>query len=105
MPNLKPNSTNYTHSYEPNTNDLTMAMDYDLQGKPLLRVAASLSGPSIAGQVSAFGEPLAISPTAVIQLDAIYGTTSDVIQTYSNGTGSSAGADTQLFRVQSGTTP
>ena len=81
-----------------------MAMDYDLQGKPLLRVAASLSGPSIAGQVSAFGEPLAISPTAVIQLDAIYGTTSDVIQTYNNGTGSSAGADTQLFRVQSGTT-
>ena len=104
MPNLNPNSTNYTHSYEPNTNDLTMAMDYDLQGKPLLRVAASLSGPSIAGQVSAFGEPLAISPTAVIQLDAIYGTTTDVIQTYNNGTGSSAGADTQLFRVQSGTT-
>ena len=104
MPNLNPNSTGYTHSYEPNTNDLTMAMDYDLQGKPLLRVAASLSGPSIAGQVSAFGEPLAISPTAVIQLDAIYGTTTDVIQTYNSGTGSSAGADTQLFRVQSGTT-
>lgn len=103
MPNINPNSTTYVHSYEPNTNDLTMAMDYDLQGKPLLRVAASLSGPSIAGQVSAFGEPLAISPTAVIQLDAIYGTTSDVIQTYSNGTGATAGADTQLFRVQSGT--
>ena len=104
MPNLNPNSTNYVHSSEPNTNDLHMAMDYDLQGKPLLRVAASLSGPSIAGQVSAFGEPLAISPTAVIQLDAIYGTTTDVIQTYNNGTGSSAGSDTQLFRVQSGTT-
>jgi hypothetical protein len=104
MPNLNPNSTNYVHSAEPNTNDLHMAMDYDLQGKPLLRVAASLSGPSIAGQVSAFGEPLAISPTAVIQLDAIYGTTTDVIQTYNNGTGSSAGSDTQVFRVQSGTT-
>jgi len=101
--NLNPNSTSYFHSYEPNTNDLTMAMDYDLQGKPLLRVAASLSGPSIAGQVSAFGEPLAISPTAVIQLDAIYGTTTDVIQTYTSGTGATAGADTQLFRVQSGT--
>lgn len=104
MPNLNPNSTGYTHSYEPNTNDLTMAMDYDLQGKPLLRVAASLSGPSIAGQVSAFGEPLAISPTAVIQLDAIYGTTSDVIQTYNNGTGSSSGSNNQIFRVESGTT-
>lgn len=104
MPNINPNSTNYVHSYEPNTNDLTMAMDYDLQGKPLLRVAASLSGPSIAGQVSAFGEPLAISPTAVIQLDAIYGTTTDVIQTYTNGTGSSAGSNNQVFRVESGTT-
>lgn len=103
MGNMYPNSTNYVHSYEPNTNDLTMAMDYDLQGKPLIRVAASLSGPSIAGQVSAFGEPLAISPTAVIQLDAIYGTTTDVIQTYTSGTGATAGADTQLFRVQSGT--
>jgi hypothetical protein len=29
MPNLHPNSTNYVHSYEPNTNNLTMAMDYD----------------------------------------------------------------------------
>lgn len=104
MPNLHPNSTSYNHSYEPNTNDLTMAMDYDLQGKPLIRVAASLSGPSIAGQVSAFGEPLAISPTAVIQLDAIYGTTTDVIQTYNNGTGSSAGSNSQVFRVETGTT-
>ena len=26
MPNLNPNSTDYTHSYEPNTNDLTMAI-------------------------------------------------------------------------------
>ncbi len=98
------NSTTYEHPQESNLLNVHKAMDYDLQGKPLLRVAATLSGPSIAGQVSAFGEPLAISPTAVIQLDAIYGTTTDVIQTYSNGTGASAGGDTQLFRVQSGTT-
>ncbi len=103
MPILRPNSTDYEHPWEPNLSDLHHVMEYDLQGKPLLRVAAALSGPSIAGQVSAFGEPLAISPTAVIQLDAIYGATSDVIQTYSSGTGASAGADTQLFRVQSGT--
>ena len=30
MGNLNPNSTNYFHSYEPNTNDLTMAMDYNI---------------------------------------------------------------------------
>lgn len=37
MPNLNPNSTNYRHSYEPNTNDLTMAMDYNNSGEPVLR--------------------------------------------------------------------
>ena len=37
MPNLHANSTNYVHSYEPNTNDLTMAMEYRSDGKPVLR--------------------------------------------------------------------
>ena len=37
MPNLNPNSTNYTHSYEPNTNDLTMAMGYNATGEPVIR--------------------------------------------------------------------
>lgn len=98
------NSTNYQHPQESNLLNLHKAMEYDLAGKPMVRVAAALSGPTIAGQVSAFGEPLAIIPTAVVQLDAIYGITSDVIQTYNNGTGSSAGSNTQLFRVESGTT-
>jgi hypothetical protein len=39
MPTLHPNSTNYVHSYEPNTNDLTMAMDYNSAGQPILRTA------------------------------------------------------------------
>ena len=38
MPNLNPNSTNYIHTHEPNTNDLTMAMDYDPAGQPVLRI-------------------------------------------------------------------
>ena len=97
------NTTNYEHPQETNLLDLHRAMEYDLAGKPQIRVAAKLSGPSIAGQVSAFGEPLAIIPTAVIQLDGIYGATSDVIQTYNNGTGSSAGSNAQIFRVESGT--
>lgn len=97
------NSTDYIHPQETNLLNLVKSMEYDLAGKPQLRVAAKLSGPSIAGQVSAFGEPLAISPTAVIQLDAIYGTTVDVIQTYVSGTGASAGSVDGLFRVHSGT--
>jgi hypothetical protein len=98
------NTTNYEHPQETNLLDLHRAMEYDLAGKPQIRVAAKLSAPSIAGQVSAFGEPLAISPTAVIQLDGIYGTTTDVIQTYTNGTGSSAGSVNQIFKVTTGTT-
>lgn len=38
MGNLNANSTNYFHSYEPNTGDLTMAMDYSASGEPLIRV-------------------------------------------------------------------
>ena len=38
MPNLNPNQTNYFHTYEPNTGDLTMAMDYNPAGQPVLRI-------------------------------------------------------------------
>lgn len=38
MANLNPNSTNYFHSFEPNTNDLTQAMDYDPYGNPVIRI-------------------------------------------------------------------
>lgn len=38
MPNLNPNSTNYVHSYEPNTHDLTVAMDYSPYGRPVIRI-------------------------------------------------------------------
>ena len=98
------NTTNYEHPQETNLLDLHRAMEYDLAGKPQIRVAAKLSGPTIAGQVSAFGEPLAISPTAVIQLDGIYGVTTDVIQLYTNGTGSVANSVAGMFQVSSGTT-
>ena len=97
------NTTSYEHPQETNLLNIHKAMEYDLAGKPMLRVAAKLSGPTVAGQVSAFGEPLAITPTAVIQLDGIYGTTTDVIQTYTNGTGASAGSVAGMYRVHSGT--
>ena len=38
MPNINPNSTNYVHSHEPNTNDLVQAMAYDPYGNPVLRI-------------------------------------------------------------------
>jgi hypothetical protein len=54
--------------------------------------------------VSAFGEPYGITITPVIQLDAIYGITDEVIQTYTSGTGSSAGGGmTTMFHASSGT--
>ena len=34
MPNYNANSTNYTHSFEPNTTQLTHAMDYNEAGQP-----------------------------------------------------------------------
>ena len=101
---IRQNTTDYNHPHEPNLLNVHKAMEYDLAGKPMLRVAAKLSGPSIAGQVSAFGEPLAIAPTAVVQLDAIYGTTTDVIQTYNSGTGSTATSLSGLFTVSTGPT-
>ena len=60
-----------------------------------------------ASTVTAFGEPYGITITPVIQLDSIYGITSEVIQTYTNGTGASASANPQdaLWTVRSGTTP
>lgn len=50
MPNINPNSTNYVHSYEPNTNDLTMAMDYNAAGEPVIRTTESTN-------ISASGGP------------------------------------------------
>ncbi len=44
MGNMYPNSTNYVHSYEPNTNDLTMAMQYDAEGQPTIRTIDSQAG-------------------------------------------------------------
>ena len=53
MANLNPNSTNYVHTYEPNTGDLTMAMDYNDAGEPVVRVKSFIQGDiSIEGDVT-----------------------------------------------------
>ena len=50
MANLNPNSTGYVHTYEPNTNDLTMAMDYNSAGEPVIRT--TVEGVTIEGNVT-----------------------------------------------------
>ena len=60
MPNLNPNSTNYVHSSEPNTNDLHMAMDYNSVGQPVIRTVGgdiynSINLPAGFGQIHKFG--------------------------------------------------
>jgi hypothetical protein len=52
MGNLNENSTSYVHSYEPNTNDLTMAMDYNNDGEPVIRVSLGGEDVTITGDVT-----------------------------------------------------
>ena len=73
-------------------------------------VSANIAGtvtvqPFGASSTSAFGEPYAVQITPVIQLDSIYGVTSEVIQTYTSGANASAGANvtTAMWEVKSGT--
>lgn len=84
-----PNTTNYEHPDEPNLLNLHKAMQYDGGGKPTIRTI----GPS-ASQSSAFGEPLAIPLTPMIQFDGIYGIDPYKVQTYS-ALGGSAASDTE----------
>ena len=60
MPNLNPNSTNYVHTNEPNTNDLVQAMDYNAVGQPVIRTIGgdlynSINLPAGFGQIHKFG--------------------------------------------------
>tara|TARA_B100000497_G_C7474512_1_gene291957 strand:- start:1 stop:606 length:606 start_codon:yes stop_codon:yes gene_type:complete len=66
MPNLNPNSTNYVHSSEPNTNSLEMAMDYNSVGQPVIRTIGgdiynSINLPAGFGQIHKFGAVPAMS--------------------------------------------
>ena len=66
MPNLNTNSTNYVHSHEPNTGDLTMAMDYNSVGQPVIRTVGgdiynSINLPAGFGQIHKFGAVPAMS--------------------------------------------
>ena len=82
MPNLNPNSTNYTHSYEPNTNDLTMAMDYNPLGQPSLRTILT---PTALG---AFGRQRVAEPYTIFDSTLRYGDDTRVWDTALTGSAS-----------------
>jgi len=84
---LNPNSTNYVHSYEPNTNDLTMAMDYDTSGQPVLRIKTS-TGPGDDSNLTSKGRQK-VSPYETTFFNTFqFGTETDVWETSVTGTGS-----------------
>lgn len=104
MANINPNSTNYVHSFEPNTNDLHHALDYNGNGQPTLRVGiTNIANGGNAAAYSAFGENLSVPVTPVIQLDALYGIDDPYeFETFNFGTGSTESTGT-LMKAHTGT--
>jgi hypothetical protein len=91
MPNLNPNSTNYVHTYEPNTNDLVHAMDYNSSGQPVLRVKTA-TGPGDDGNLTSKGRSK-VSPYETVFFNTFqFGTETDVWETDVTGTGSATHA-------------
>ena len=91
MPNLNPNSTNYVHSSEPNTNSLEMAMDYNASGQPVLRIKTA-AGPGDDGNLTSKGRQK-ISPYETVFFNTFqFGVETDVWETDVTGTGSATHA-------------
>ena len=101
MPNLNTNSTNYVHSFEPNTNDLTMAMDYNALGQPVIRTAFASS--EVVTANTAFGEPVAAQLVPVVQVETIHELDLDELQLYTGG-GGSIGTTNSIYYAQTSTT-
>src|SRR5210317_246917 len=91
MPNLNPNSTNYVHSHEPNTNDLVQAMDYDSSGQPVLRIKTS-TGPGDDSNLTSKGRSKVSLYETVFFNTFQYGVETDVWETDVTGTGSAVHA-------------
>lgn len=91
------NTTNYKHPEESNLYDLHKAMEYNGNGQPTVRVNGSTPSSQ-----TAWGEPIAIEPTPVIQLDAVYGIQEKDIQTFSAAGGTASYTEDSEFFVQTG---
>ena len=72
MPNLNPNSTSYVHSYEPNTNDLVHAMDYNYAGQPVIRTSIVNQD---SANLTAFGRTRTANTRLIGEFRNMYGTT------------------------------
>lgn len=94
-----PISKNTTVNSTENPIHITGAVDANISGG---EVSVVLAGG--ASKETAFGELYGITITPVIQLDGIYGTTTEVIETFVSGTGATAGGVNGLFSAVSGTT-
>ena len=81
MPNINPNSTNYIHSYEPNTNDLVHAMDYNPLGQPVLRTQVTATA------LDAFNRLRVSEPHTLFDSTLRYGDDTRVWDTALTGSG------------------
>ena len=93
------NTTGYEHPQESNLHNVHHGMAYNGGGQPVLRVNGY--GPS---QTSAFGEPYAITPTPIVQLDAIYGADDPLQYESFSALGGSTGAQDSQYVVSAGAT-
>lgn len=94
--------TNYKHPQDSNLLDLHKAMTYSGENKPAVRTISDHEPSSR----SAFGEPIAVPLTPIIQLDALYGFDPREFEILTSGTGMvDQGANKTLFKVHTGTGP
>ena len=96
MANYHPNSTDYVHSFEPNTEDLRKAMDYNEYGQPIIRVVTSqgtLNSGQQTGANDFFGEALSIPLVPYVQLNSYEGVQARDTQVYTSGGGSVSDAN------------
>lgn len=100
-PGIQPiNTTNYFHYRDPNCNRVENVIDYNGEGQPALRIMLDHEA---AGR-SAFGEPISVQLTPIIQLDALYEYDPREFQTFT-ANGGAVQQDTYktLFQAHTGT--
>lgn len=99
MPNLNPNSTNYFHSYEPNTHDLTLAMDYNPAGQPIIRTNAQFSGAAI----DAFARLRVSNPATLFDSQQIHVESHEFTTTLTGGASKTYNANESAVTLTTGT--
>jgi hypothetical protein len=95
------NSNIYNSNGTPITANTRLPVDI---GNNTVGITGNVTISTTASQTSAFGEPYGITITPVLQADAIYGITTEVVQTYTSGSGSSANSNLQIYKVETGNT-